>query len=245
MNISDEHLSAFIDGELNEEMMASVEAAVESNSEVSRRLERLRKPDSVISAVYGQINETPVPSDLMNLLKQTGEPSVVIHRPESFWRRQRQILALAASLVVAIGGVMSLEFDDGYENRLPLAGNLEKESPVHMALETHLSGQTLAVGDMSITPVLTFESKRDLYCREFTVNMKEESARAVACKTAQGWSVEAVLGVKATSASGSEYRTASSDDTEFDQVVNQLMFGPALDRETEKVLLEKQFLNQY
>lgn len=244
MNFTDEHLSAFIDGELDEEMMASVEAAIETNSEVSRRLELLRKPDGVISAVYGQINETPVPSDLMNLLNQTGEPFSVVHRPESFWRRQRHLLALAASLVVAIGGVLSLEFDDGYEDRLPLVGNLEKESPVQIALETNLSGQTLVEGALSVTPVLTFKSVNGTYCREFTANTRHESVRAIACKVSQDWSVEAVVGGTGASARGSEYRTASSDIAQFDLIVSQLMSEPALDRAAEKRLLENHFFLQ-
>ena len=244
MNFTDEHLSAFIDGELDEEMMASVEAAVESNSEVRRRLELLRKPDRVISAVYGQINETPVPSDLMNLLSQTGEPSSVVHRPESFWRRRRHLLALAASLVIAIGGFLSLEFDDGYEARLPVAGNVEEESPVHIALETNLSGQTLVEGALSVTPVLTFKSKDGSYCREFTANTKEESVRAIACRAEQVWSVEAVTDDTGASAHGSEYRTASSDIAQFDLIVSQLMSEPALDRAAEKRLLENHFFLQ-
>ena len=242
MNISDEHLSAYIDGELDANMMASIDGAIESNPELSHRLEQLKKPDHVLSAVYNRINEVPVPDKLMRLLDQSDTPSVVQLRTDSIWRRPRQIFALAASLVVAVGVTLSLQNGNQIHETLPVAGALDLDSAVHTALETTISGQTFVSGETSVTPILTFRSMEGSYCREFEMTSNEIRNRALACRTAKHWSMRAVIGNAQPTTETQGYSTASSEHAQFDRIVNNMMAGQALDHATEERLIRKDFI---
>ncbi|MCG8440516.1 MAG: zf-HC2 domain-containing protein, partial [Caulobacterales bacterium] len=111
MTITDEELSAYLDGEVPPERAAELRAALQSDAELASRFASLRAADKLVQEAYDAIFEEPVPPDVLELL----EPART--RRRSPFARVRETargvraasvgwatgLATAAALVVGVG----------------------------------------------------------------------------------------------------------------------------------------------
>ncbi|HLY52561.1 MAG TPA: zf-HC2 domain-containing protein, partial [Steroidobacteraceae bacterium] len=69
--ITDERLTAYIDGELDPAARADVEAALRQDPELAARAERHRKLRSQLASAYAAELEEPVPERLLAVLRST------------------------------------------------------------------------------------------------------------------------------------------------------------------------------
>lgn len=247
MIVTDEKLSAYIDGELSPGEVADLNKALQTDSTLAARLERLKRPDALIAAAYSEINDEPMPDGVMDLLRGTNsvesaDENVFQFTPKPVGKSPAPwITPLAASVALAIGvGVgMQIASDHTRDNgQFAVAGVIDPSNPLYAALESTPSGVTTETETGALTPVLTFRSVDERYCREFSINKDNQLSHAVACRTDAGWETRFAVFGSAAVRNNDQYSTASSsDDDNFETFVSTMMANDALSQNEEKALL--------
>jgi anti-sigma factor RsiW len=99
LQISDENLHAFIDGELPADRCAAVEAAIACDPHLGQRVALFRADKARIAETYGPLLDAPVPAQWIALIENP---------PRRRWpfAPLQAIAAIAAALLVLIGGPM-------------------------------------------------------------------------------------------------------------------------------------------
>jgi Putative zinc-finger len=212
--VSDEMLSAYLDGELEPAEAARVATLIASNAELAARLARHRRVDDLLREA---IPEIPTPDY---------DPLVEHILGAAPARRSfvsaRSGLALAAALTVAVlAGVglgRYLPRNDGLQ---VAAGGLVAHGPLAEALE-HQASMSVS-GRAPIQVALSLRAADGRFCREFFVKGATEG---VACREAAGWRVLATAEQRAASGDASGYRTAGGEDGPLDKAVQDLAGAP-------------------
>lgn len=242
MNITDETLSAFLDYELPEHEMQAVRERLQTDPQLSDRLEQLVMVDQTLSRHYTQIDDQPLPQGVIDLLAQaekevddgpttTPETGRVLPfrrpaKPQQSTRRPVGI-AIAAALVMALGLVQLLgnDTDEQWQN-------------VASALEAAPGGSAQPLADGRVLlPRLTFENQHGEYCRQYGLQGTNSASENIACRTAGGWNLVAEHKVE-QAAEPSGYQTASGGSV-LDDTLDQMMVGPALTVEKERGLIDQ------
>ncbi|MEL7460726.1 MAG: anti-sigma factor [Pseudomonadota bacterium] len=105
MTLSDEHLSAYLDGELSADQTREVDAMVAADPAVAAALERLMATDTAVKAAFDEMLTDPVPFELAAAIRSAPDPEVApaaTAAPRGFpgWA------AIAASVgFLAVGGL--------------------------------------------------------------------------------------------------------------------------------------------
>lgn len=75
MTLSDEHLSAYLDGELSAEDTRAIDALLASDPAVAAALERLMTADTAAKAAFDEMLSDPVPFELAATIRSASEPT--------------------------------------------------------------------------------------------------------------------------------------------------------------------------
>ncbi len=99
LQISDESLHAFIDGELPADGRAAIEAAIARDPHLGQRVALYRADKARIAETYGPLLNAPIPAGWIALIENP---------PRRSWpfAPLRTIAAIAAALLVLVGGPM-------------------------------------------------------------------------------------------------------------------------------------------
>ncbi len=256
MTLTDEQLSAYIDGELAASDMELIRRMLEDNDALSARLARLKRMDQIITAAYGSITDEPIPDPVLSLLAPaTNAPKSDLHSDNIFPLPNGRTLhipkqwhaPLAAAAALAVGVSIGLQLSPNiHPNRTApmIAGIIDKSSPLHAALETAPSAQPFMLGTDkggAITPVLTFKSTDGRFCREFNLRSSTGGQRALACRLDGTWVVQFAAATN-SKAAGAVYSTASSDvAAQFNELIDVLIDDAPLDADEEAAIIEKQW----
>jgi hypothetical protein len=231
--VSDEELVAFLHGELDEARAAEVEAAINDDPDLADRAERLDRQDDMVRNAFAPILAAPVPPAMAAVLSDPPEPAKVISMADARAARVEkasmpsvtvrrwgwpQMGAIAASLVVGIvtgpaliGGLGGGVGGTGGGESLIVATASGPALPPALAamLDSAPSGEAVELAGLGTARVdITFRSLDAALCRQVQVTQAAASSDLLACRSDDGWQVEA-LGLRA--ASGGEVRTASGD----------------------------------
>lgn len=217
VELNDEVLGAFIDGELDQETSAAVAALAASNPQVRERLDALRASDTLLRAAF-PLEPTDVP-ELTRKATISPMPIKIDRRPS--WRALAgaSIAAALAGFVLAGPGLTTLA-----ERERPFA----LSGGVANALETATSGA--AIGDARV--VTTLKAADGRYCREFEAG----AAHGLACRTDGAWELVA-LGLAHQRQDG--YRTAGAESP-IDGAIERLA-GEPLDPAVERTLVARRW----
>ena len=247
MTISDEKLSAYIDGELSPSEVNEINEALKADPAVAARLERLKQPGALIAAGYGEIDDEPMPDSVMDLLRDTGDTEnpgekVIQFAPRPAAKSKASwAVPLAASVALAIGVGVGMQIAADRTNRdgrLAYVGVIDQSSPVFAALESTPSATMVETPQGTIMPVLTFKSANGEYCREYVVANDVAARRAVACRNEGQWVTQFAALAPQNSVTPNGYSTASAEiATQFDSLIESMMADEALDTEQEAPLL--------
>lgn len=243
MNLTDEVLSAFLDGELPEADMAIVRDRLAQDPALAERLAQLAAVDNLLADHYAAIDQRPLPQGVTDLLAPVESTTGPTHAPPGqrdkvvafpLRRRVRQGLqrragtAVAAALVVGFGlaqlwpGSASDPADDWQR--------------VAQALDTTPSGQTRALeAGGQLTPRLTFTNQAGDYCRQFRLQEPGAASEHIACRSSGASWVE-VASVAVPAAAKDRYQTASGGSV-LDEVLDRMMAGPLIEPAEERRLL--------
>lgn len=216
MNISDDELVAFVDGELDPARHAALLDHAAQDPALAERIERHRALRERIAAAYAEVLDEPVPIQLLRTARDsTGAPADASPSGRGTASRQRRwrwahVGAIAASVVlgVALGSYLTAQRAvDSAGSRTADAGlaldggALAATGALGDALEHQLANAPR--GDVDIA--LTFVSREGQYCRAFT--QARAGTAGIACREGARWRIALLA---AAPAAGDELRQAGS-----------------------------------
>jgi hypothetical protein len=219
MTISDETLMAYADGELDAADRASVEAAMQADPEIGKRVARHRALRETMRGAFSAVLQEPVPDRLIAAARQRVAKSAVVDLSEARAAarqktapapRRWQPAAMAASLLLGLGlGFMAWHGSGGGLIQ-PGAGGLVANAALAEALSTQLSDDRAA--DRVAITGLSFRSKTGDFCRTFSLT-GSDAASGLACHEGSDWRIKALAQATPTAANSSEYRRAAASDS--------------------------------
>lgn len=225
MKITDEQLSAFLDAELPEDQMQHIRKLLQQDEQLAERLAALAEVDLLLKQQVSLIDQTPVPDQVLALLDEPEQGSVIRF---PLWRR------LAAPRQWHTAAAACMAFAAGYT--LVLWQQQDPWSEIRLALETQPAGVIYQLeADSTLTPHLTFMDQQGRYCRQYQVRNKTELSQQLACRSADGWQLEAM--VNGSSKQELVYQTASGAQV-LDPVIDQMISGQVLSLSIEQQLIQ-------
>lgn len=233
MNLTDEVLSAFLDGELPEADMQTIRSRLVTDPALGERLADLAAVDRTLADHYGAIDQRPMPAAVSDLLQPaTAQPATVVAFPH--WRRVRR--GLQRRVGTAVAAALALGFGLA---QLWQVGPMDDQADwqlVAEALETTLSGQThtLATG-AELTPQLTFTNQAGAFCRQFHLQGPDQASENIACRSDDptAWEQTATVAVPRVEPEN-RYQTASGGsvlDSALDRMMSGDLISPARERQ--------------
>jgi hypothetical protein len=241
MGMNDDTLIAYLDGELDAEGFAAVEAALAADPALARRLDQLADSDQRVRRSYQAVLEDPVPPALIAAVLNAPDPC---DRPVTRAQEGRRVpapgggpgqfigslwsaltgrgaMALASVALVALGALLAWTLqgpaDAGWALR---AGEPIAERSLLVALETAPSGREVEAAGRQYHLLATFERLDGGVCREFNASGNSGDAAdhlGVACRLpGGGWELVVLASEeRPTDPAHGGYRTASERQFEL------------------------------
>ena len=248
MKFSDEILMAYADGELDLVARAEIEAAMATDPEIARIVERHRAFGANVRGAYQSVLEEPVPARLTALVaaddeamaempviplgdrraeknRRAEQAAAVARRP-----RLPQWAAIAASL--AIGLLVGL-----FALREPAApweesgAGLIARGDLDQALTTQLAGEAAAP---EVRVGISFRNRDGAYCRAFHLQ-REAPLAGLACRADGDWRLQVLA---AAAKQEGELQPAAAMPMAVLQVVDATIDGEPLDAAAETAARE-------
>jgi len=227
--ISDEQFFAWLDGELDPEESASVEALVAADPALQRRAAAHRALAGSLRAAFDPLAEAAVPAAFLEAAAARNAEIVDFQaarkrqaaRPISV---RMQWAAMAATLAIGVvvgsmisgGGASSIVQEDG---RIVASGELEQ------ALYARLAS---APAEEGVRIGLTFRDQGGKLCRSFS----DEGAAGLACHQGGDWRIQGMF--QAGEGHQSEFRMATGTDPRLAGLIDSTMAGEPLDAAAER-----------
>jgi anti-sigma factor RsiW len=202
---SDEILMRFADGELDPDMVARIEQAMEKDDRLVTRIAMFIETRAQAQVALKPLLDEPVPEKLVAAVEQmidarrAGEKAAAavlpfgggrIARPPS---RSQWMLPIAASLAAVVGalaGYWAAGTGERAQGGLWVAGVIRPA--LGQALETVESGKEIRLAGISdrFRAIATFRNDSQELCREFEVDSQDRSTVvSVACRSGDEWRV--------------------------------------------------------
>jgi hypothetical protein len=240
MTVSDETLMAYADGEVDAATRAIIEAAMQDDPEVRRRIAEHRALRETMQGAFSAVLDEPVPQRLIDAARGHGAAApagnvvdlagarraAAGHAPGG--SRNWRPAAMAASLLVGI----ALGYF-GWHSGNPLvksssSGELLAGAGLAEALSHQLS-EDRSSGLAAITG-LSFRAKTGAYCRTFSLTGSHASS-GLACRESDGWKIKVLAQSPDASSNSSHFRPAASADAPAVRAaVEESIDGEPLDR---------------
>jgi anti-sigma factor RsiW len=236
MNLSDETLMAYVDGELDAAMRAQVASAAASDPEIARRVARHQSVRKQLRAGFDPILAEPVPPHLValarsaknhsrdgNVLPFAGKPPV-----KRIWV---QWASLAASFVL---GALVWQFAARSNLSQPIIesqGALVASGVLAQALSGQLASQQAPSAAVQVG--VSFRSRQGRFCRTFRLRDATGDA-GLACHENDRWTVQVLAHSEARGEPAAEYRQAATSlPPAVLSAVTDSIAGDALDSSAE------------
>lgn len=231
MSVSDDDLSAYLDGALPPDQLKRIAEAIAADATLRQRAESFAGADRIIARAYGAIDGTPMPSRVTALL---AEPSAA---GESIRKRTMGgtvWIPLAASLSLAVGAGVGYTLASRSAPTSAMVA-IAPGGALQAALDSTASGSAIRLGSgETATFVLSFRDD-NRYCREFRLETATDGMRAVACRDEGAWKI-ALAAAEAPAAGG--YAPAESGvSLAFDAAAEALGAGAAIAPDEEAALI--------
>lgn len=261
MQIDDETLIAYLDGQLPESDYGPLEQALAEDAALRLRLERLVDSGELARRSFDAVLLEPVPPTLIAAIWRAPDPRA--RRPptggtapsEAPWLLrwlglapgQRNWRALASVLVLAVGATLGWQaLQPSEEVRWSLReGQPVSDPSLVLALEVSPSGRVLRTASGAVEVLASFEQTAGGHCREFNRSSPRgtRDELGIACRTPDGgeWRLEFLSAEERVAESGpSTYQTASDRQQEAaDRFLRQRVKQPPLDPAAETALISR------
>jgi hypothetical protein len=231
MNISDETLMAFSDGELHGEAKEAVERAMRENPEIEKRIARHRALRERIKLAYSAELSEPVPERLLSAARRAANGTqsgnvVSLDEARAALMRQnargdartatqagagrvwwRPLGSIAAGVLLGMGLGYCLWQQGGGPVARNAAGSLIATGQLKAALGEQLVAQQGPSSRVHIG--ISFLAKSGEYCRSFAL-AGVSSPTGIACHRGGDWQIQALTQTSIGEAGGG-YRTAATE----------------------------------
>ncbi len=214
--LSDETLSAYIDGELPEAEADRVTERLAAEPQLVERLASLRGVDPQVRQAFADVDQTPMPQSVLDLLDQDADAVIagqhtaapasesdqsnVVQLPQAGWRKAlprfvQVPVAIAASLALVVGWYLGGQMGGsmGSANMVVPAGSspLVMNPDLNRLLEHQPSAETVSIGAAGRGEVqLTFKDQQGAYCRQARLQDTNRPALIVACRRDGSWQLD-------------------------------------------------------
>ncbi|HEY2677990.1 MAG TPA: hypothetical protein VGI65_13555 [Steroidobacteraceae bacterium] len=235
MNISDEALMAYADGEADAATRALIEAAMRDDPRIVERIAQHRALREAMRAAHSSVLDEPVPERLLAAARgRIGQPadkvvSLAQARNAALEKRvgarRWQPAAMAASLLVGLAVGFFAWHGSGALIRIG-GGRMLAGAALQQALSTQLAQDpsTIAVTGVS------FRNKAGNYCRTFSLAGTDAGA-GLACHEGGDWNIKLLAQSALTESSSPNFRAAASKESPAVRAaVEQSIEGEPLDR---------------
>lgn len=264
MTISDEMLTAYLDGELAAEEMAEIVRQIKKSPQLASRVEKMCLTDKSLAEAYHAIDDRPMPAGIMEMLEAFPEKIknadndisatvLPFKKPQPVSKAPIWQMAMAASvaLIIGLGLGRNILTPDTTLNSFPeaiqaqqVAGIIGPENPLFGILENQPSASSVALKgskDTMVEPIMTFLASDNTYCREFKVMTAQSATRNIACRVNNNWLVKVSVGTSGEVVSpDGQYQTASrSGDTIVDSMIVNMIRGDALSADIEARIMKQ------
>lgn len=239
---SDEHLSAFLDGELGVAETEALARAIEADPQLAARAEALGAANAAFKASVARIDGAPVNARLKAAMEAQPTADVLAFRPRRVMAFLVEHRAIAASLICAVavwGAAASLAPSPSSDPFAPGPGGvILANSPLHQLLETGRTGEArLIATGATATPQLTFASADGQYCRQVSLSSSSAESAAILCRDDGGWRPQVVA--FGLSKGSPDYQTASAHRSPaLEAYLDAHISGAPLNSEEEARLLQ-------
>jgi hypothetical protein len=221
--ISDERLMAYVDGEIDAEERAAIEAALADDEALRVRLAGERGLRHGLGALYDPVLDEPLPGRLTALLEQPAGRVLELGRPQRPRWRWAAPAAIAASLVVGVlvGQVWAPIAPKSAEGSM-----LQAQGALAVALETQLASTQDPSAALRIG--ISFRGPDGAPCRTF----ETAEAAGLACRADGGWRLRLVTA--GSGAQRTQYQQAGSPDALVMTAAQALIVGEPMDARQER-----------
>lgn len=245
---TDETLMAYVDGELDPQARAGLEAQLAVDPQLVARVQRHRDLRARLHAAFDNVVQEPVPQSLVAAARDGPAGLAPIARLAEHRNRAPRASrwpswsALAASVLVGlvlgaalfrgpIGGSLMLQ-----------GGQLLARGSLRTALDTQLAQDRPQRGAQV---GLSFVARSGDYCRTFTMPGEQSAGQplsGVACRSGGQWQVQAAIRLPAAAGNNADggLRMASSSIPEaLAATVDALRAGDPLDADAERQAVQR------
>ena len=232
--VSDETFFAWLDGELDADEAARVEAEVAADPRLAAMAAEHRAMQARLKGAFDAVARAPVPQHLGAAV--TAQPQAQLidfaeakKRRERAWPSVAQWTAMAATL--AVGVLIGT-----------LAPQARQVSPVEVqggkiyaasALNEALSNQLASAPGGDVRIGVTFRDQSGAVCRSFA----HPSSSGLACREGKGWRIRGLFA--APEGQSGNYRMAAGMDPNLAALVDSSMAGEPFDAAQEKAARDK------
>ncbi len=268
MILTDEKLSAFLDGELDTAEMDLVREAIAHDVTVSDRLAALAEVDRVVKVAAEKATAVALPKEIVALLSDEKPLS----QANGVQASDASLASASAANQSSAENVKPFPKKANSTNSAPhkqtkwkgpfaiaasvavLAGlvffnqqGAETTQPSHWArvssvLDSNLTGEaTTFDSGVTVTPQLSFVNTEFNYCRQAEVASKDELNVMIACKDKQGAWQLAASKLDELGENAGQYQTATSAKV-MEEELDKMMASAPLNREQEKNAIEATWL---
>jgi hypothetical protein len=226
--LNDELISAYLDGELDQDKRALVEHWLASDNGAAARLERIRNADSLIRRAIPTI-ATSADDPIAAMIMGTPPVNVVVFKRP--WVRRAAAIAAACVMGLLVGrfsapNFVSLERAAGQQ--------MYVSAELARVLDVTPSGATAPVMGGEVQMALSVQTESGVVCREFRTVAGARSVDAVACNEGGGWRMIVQAAVPRESG---RYTTAGADASPTEAAINALGGAIVLDAREEEALI--------
>ena len=268
MILTDEKLSAFLDGELDTAEMDLVREAIAHDVTVSDRLAALAEVDRVVKVAAEKATAVALPKEIVALLsdeKPLSQASGVQASDASLASASAANQSSAENVKPFPKKVNSTNSaphkQTKWKGPFAIAASVavsaglvffnqqgaETTQPSHWArvssvLDSNLTGEaTTFDSGVTVTPQLSFVNTEFNYCRQAEVASKDELNVMIACKDKQGAWQLAASKLDELGENAGQYQTATSAKV-MEEELDKMMASAPLNREQEKNAIEATWL---
>lgn len=231
MDISEQDLQAYVDGELAPADRARVEAAIAADPALARTVERERALRLRLHAAFDPVLDEPVPPRLQALLRDEPGAAQPAHNVVDLAARRVRpawhvpAYALAASLLVVAAslwlrpGAAPVRMQD---DRLVASGALARSLDRALASAPE-SASSVAIG-------ISFRATDGRVCRSFA---QGHALAGLACRSGDHWTIE-VMATPTEAPRGEVRQAASTTPPEVQAAIDARLQGEAFDAAQER-----------
>ena len=246
MQITEDLLMAYADGEVDAETRAAIEAAMVLDSTIRDRVETHRRLRGTLAGAFGSALTEPAPERLVaaargesvaraaeivdlaavRARKAAPKPAAPPRRAWVQWSALAACLAIGVILARGLGTVGSTALI-GDRN-----GTLMAQGALSQALDQQITGAA-AAPDQAVRIGVSFRATDKVYCRTFQV-VRGDGLAGLACRAPNGWQVRVAAVPTSHDAGATAYRTAGSTiPAAVSATVDAIIDGSPLDARAE------------